>query len=215
MNSDILKAIERTDDHHMEKHASFLEIIKKQKPVDLLFIGDSITRRWEDNPVIYNRFFSKYKPANFGVGGDCIENLRWRILNGELEGIKPKLVVLHIGTNNLPTHTAEEVCLGIRDIIRIFREKLPESRILLIGLLPRNKDETGRDYMRMIKHVNKNLKQIVINNKVTVIDFKDYFLETASEVKPGLLPDGLHPGEEGFIVLGELLEPYIVRLVEK
>jgi platelet-activating factor acetylhydrolase IB subunit beta/gamma len=209
----ISDAVERTDEHHIEKHALFLEINKKRNPIDILLIGDSITRRWEDNPEIFNRFFSKYNTINFGVGGDCIENLRWRILNGELDNIKPRLVVLHIGTNNLPTNSAEEVCKGIKDILKIFRDKLPESRILLIGLLPRNKDETGRDYMSMIKTINEKLKNAVADYNTEFTDLGNYFKETSSSVKEDLLPDGLHPAEKGFTVLGDLLIPCIEKLM--
>ena len=209
----ILDSVQRADEHYTEKHASFLDIISIQKDFDLLLIGDSITRRWEDNPEIFNRFFSRYRTANFGIGGDCIENLRWRILNGELDGIRARLVILHIGTNNLPSNSPDEVFTGIMDIISIFRKKLPESKILLIGLLPRNKDKTGRDYMKMVKEVNSKLLSSVTEEIITFTDFGTNFMEKPDAVNPELLPDGLHPAEKGFILLGKLITPYIEKLL--
>lgn len=214
MNLNILQAVKRTDEHYLEKHASFLEIIKRKEPIDILLIGDSITRRWEDNPGIFKQFFSKYKTVNFGVGSDTIENLRWRILNGELEQIQPALVVLNIGTNNLPMYTVLEIYTGIRDILRIFINKLPDSRIVLLGLLPRNNDQTGCNYMAMTEKINKKLNISIKNSNVLFIDPGKYFRETSTTVKSGLLPDGLHPAGKGYTVLGELLISYIDKLIK-
>lgn len=213
MSSLILKATERTDDHHIEKHASFLKFINDKEPLDILFIGDSITRRWEDNSELFNHFFAEYRSVNFGVGGDSLENLKWRILNGELEEILPNLVVLHIGTNNLPLNSTTEIYSGIRDILKIFRDKLPKSKILLLGLLPRNMDDTKRDYMTMIKEINLKLKSTNTDIKVSFLDLGEHFLETVSSVRTDLLPDGLHPAEKGYTVLGELLKQQVHSLM--
>ena len=74
-----------------------------QGDVDVLFLGDSITQGWADNAVWKQRYVLR-KPANFGIGGDTTQNVLWRIENGALVGIDPKVVVLLIGTNNLGIH---------------------------------------------------------------------------------------------------------------
>lgn len=81
----------------------------KSGPIGVLFLGDSITERWKQAPHIWEHYFGKYQPANFGIGGDRTHNVVWRIENGELDGIKPRVVVLMLGTNNTDVHSAEQI----------------------------------------------------------------------------------------------------------
>jgi GDSL-like Lipase/Acylhydrolase family len=90
----------RSDEHFTERHQTFLRLVHEQ-PIDVLFLGDSITRRWTDSPGEWKRWFGSFRAANFGVGADCVENLLWRTQNGELEGISPRVIVVLIGTNNI------------------------------------------------------------------------------------------------------------------
>ena len=84
----------------LDRHAKFLEQAKKGV-CDLLFLGDSITDHWPRWSKESWAQFAKYKPLNFGIGGQHTEHILWRIRNGELEGIHPKVVVLLLGTNNI------------------------------------------------------------------------------------------------------------------
>ena len=139
----ILQSVERDDDHHKEKHGYILNLIKAER-IDCVFLGDSITRRWEDNRDEWNRYFGEFSCANFGVGGDTLENLKWRIENGELDGFTPKLIVLLIGTNNLPDNNARMVSEGILEIVSIIQNKQPEVPVTLLGLLPATPMIPGR-----------------------------------------------------------------------
>ena len=103
----------------MEMHRSFLERARKGH-VDLLFLGDSITQGWNDNAV-WKRFYGPRNAANFGIGGDRTQHVLWRIQNGELDGIEPKVVVLMIGTNNADSATADEIAQGVTAIVEELR----------------------------------------------------------------------------------------------
>src|SRR5436190_7359784 len=81
-----------------DKHESFVKRAKEGK-IDLLFLGDSITEGWGNNAV-WQKQYGALNAANFGIGGDMTQNVLWRIQNGEIEGISPKVIVLMIGTNN-------------------------------------------------------------------------------------------------------------------
>ena len=84
----------------MERHQRSLARIR-QGPIDLLFIGDSITQGWEeDGRPVWNAFYQHRHAANLGYNGDQTDNVLWRLQNGELDGITPKLAVVMIGTNN-------------------------------------------------------------------------------------------------------------------
>src|SRR5262249_44860722 len=107
--------------------------------VDLIFIGDSITQGWETSPSsqrpnvggctdVWEKFYGNRKAMNAGISGDRTQHVLWRLENGNIEGIKPKLAVVMIGTNNAPKggNTGEEIGAGIKAIVSKLREKLPE-----------------------------------------------------------------------------------------
>ena len=119
----------------MKLHESFLERAKEGN-IDLLFLGDSITQGWANNDV-WKRFYAPRNAANFGIGGDRTQHVLWRLEHGEVDGIHPKVVVLMIGTNNSGSNTAEEIANGVTAIVKSIREKLPETKILLLGVFPR------------------------------------------------------------------------------
>jgi hypothetical protein len=121
-------------------HNSFLDRAW-QAPVGLLFIGDSITERWRNAPDVWKAHYWQYAPANFGVAGDRTENVLWRIDNGELDHVDPKLVVLMIGTNNI-NDTPEHIVAADVKIAGLMHQKLPAAKLLVMGLLPRGHDAT-------------------------------------------------------------------------
>jgi platelet-activating factor acetylhydrolase IB subunit beta/gamma len=212
VDTSVLAAVERRDEHHIERHAVFLRRIK-EGPIGLLFLGDSLTRRWAEVPRLWERYFAKYHPANFGVGSDTIQNLKWRILHGELEGISPDVAVLLIGTNNLPQHNEAEVAAGITDIVAILRQKLPEAKLILMGLLPRDADDASRDYLRSITAINRELQKLERLGYVQFLDIGDKFKDCDGKVNRTLMPDGLHMVEPGYEIWGEALLPFIEKCI--
>ena len=94
---------EPRDPNWVKRHDGFVEIAKAGN-VDVLFIGDSITDAWRrpspDGKAVWDANFAPLRAANFGISGDRTQHLLWRLQNGELDGIKPKAVVMMIGTNN-------------------------------------------------------------------------------------------------------------------
>ena len=112
----------------------------KQGDVDLLFLGDSITDNWAGpGKQVWEKYYGNRKAMNAGIGGDKTEHVLWRLDNGNVDGIKPKLAVIMIGTNNSGgnVNSAEDIAEGIKAIVNKLREKLPETKILLLGIFPR------------------------------------------------------------------------------
>ena len=114
----------------------------KKGNIDLLFLGDSITQGWNENSV-WKRFYGPRHAANFGIGGDRTQHVLWRIQNGELEGIEPKVTVLMIGTNNLDATRPTRSPRGSRPSSHELRSRLPKTKVLLLGVFPA-KPEAGR-----------------------------------------------------------------------
>ena len=140
----------RTDPNSLIAHEQLLEKAKKGH-IDIYFEGDSIARRWgaTDYPDFlanWKQNFFGWNAADFGWGGDKTENILWRLNNGELDGVNPKVIVLLAGTNNVghivPSGSDEakvaDVTKGIEAILQVLQAKAPEAAIILTAILPRN-----------------------------------------------------------------------------
>src|SRR5580658_9973020 len=124
----------------------------KSGGVDILFIGDSITDGWcwsSGGSKIWATNFASRHAVNFGIGYDRIQNVLWRVENGELNGIDPKVVVLLIGTNNTGSDTTPEIIEGISNLVRQIQFHLPRTKIILFGIFPRGgKDDPVRNQIK-------------------------------------------------------------------
>lgn len=198
----------------IELHESFLKRAK-EGPIGVLFLGDSITERWTKAPEVFTEHYAKYQPANFGIGGDKTEGVLWRIANGELDGIDPKVVVLLIGTNNTTSHSAPEITAGVKAIIRQVQAKLPRTKVLLLGIFPRGPREgkNGPDDFesRMIKirAINMELAKMENGDTIRYLDLTPKFLNAEGKIPGGLMPDQLHPGVEGYKVWADSMQPLL------
>jgi len=144
------------DRRWMSMHERFLHE-GKVCPCDVLFIGDSLIRNMFETEA-WDTYFAPLNSLNFGIGADCTEHILWRIENGELDGISPKVVVLLVGTNNHHS-SADQVVEGIEVIVWSITSKLPSAKVIVLGLLPRGKEP---NHLRE-KHfqVNHALKEVV------------------------------------------------------
>src|SRR5829696_2203607 len=146
------------NDRFMQMHEKFLARAK-EGDVGLLFLGDSITEAWTKHAALWDDHFGRYKPANFGIGGDRTQHVLWRIENGELEGIKPKAIVLMIGTNNSASDPADAIASGVEKIVKIAREKTG-AKVLLLAIFPRGETpEKAAKQREVIKAVNDRIKK--------------------------------------------------------
>ncbi|XP_076008744.1 platelet-activating factor acetylhydrolase IB subunit gamma [Genypterus blacodes] len=124
------------DGRWMSMHNRHVSDSKDKEP-DVLFVGDSLIQLMHQFEV-WRELFSPLHALNFGMGSDATQQVLWRLSNGELDNISPKVVVLWVGTNN-HGHTAVQICGGIMAIVQIIKNKLPHSRTLVLSILPRGK----------------------------------------------------------------------------
>jgi lysophospholipase L1-like esterase len=200
------------------RHVKFLERIQEDKEINLLFLGDSITDGWPRGGEVTWLKFAPYKPANFGIGGDKTEHLLWRITNGELEGFKPKVVVIMIGTNNIRDDTKDKpewVAGGIKKIVQTVREKLPESKILLLAVFPRA-DKNDPRY-EMVREINKEVVKLKLeeDSQVHYLDIGDVFLDSHGEIPSDVMPDKLHPAAKGYALWYKAMQPTLDKLMQE
>ena len=97
----------------MQRHEAINARVKEGS-VDLVFIGDSITQGWERRGKdVWTKFYGQRNAANLGIGGDRTQHVIWRLNNGNLAGIAPKVAVIMIGTNNSGSNTPAEIADGV------------------------------------------------------------------------------------------------------
>jgi lysophospholipase L1-like esterase len=195
----------------MDLHHRFVERAK-QGNVSLLFLGDSITQGWNDNDV-WKRFYGPRNPANFGIGGDRTQHVLWRIQNGELDGIEPKVVVLMIGTNNASSASADEIAQGITAIVEELRHRLPNAKILLLGVFPRgeNPDATREK----LDAVNAKIAGLDDGTHVKFLDIGKKFLNEDGTISREVMPDYLHLSSKGYRIWADAMEPTLWSMLDE
>lgn len=178
--------------------------------IDVMFLGDSITQGWGgDGKAIWDKRYTPVKAVNFGMGGDSTRQVLWRITHGEVEGLHLKLIVLMIGTNNLygdfNAGTDEEIADGIALIVNELRQKLPTTKVLLLGLLPRQNDY----FCGRVANINRLLSKLDARNRtVRFLDIGAKFLSAPGKVKPELYnADQLHLNAAGYQVCADAMQP--------
>lgn len=194
-----------------KSHENFVATAKKGD-VGVLFLGDSITAGWNNQKAIWEAAFGKYKPANFGIGGDRTQHVLWRIENGELEGIKPKAAVVMIGTNNSGSDSAEGIAKGITKIVETIRSKTPETKILLLAVFPRGeKPNPQRD---KLKEVNKTIAKLDDGKHVFFLDIGDKFLQPDGTLTKEIMPDFLHLSAKGYQIWADAISGKLADLTK-
>jgi len=203
----------------MKHHENRKKWVADRK-VDLLMVGDSIVFRWGRNGArVWDEYYAKRNGCNIGSSGDRIQHMLWHFQNGGLDGLKgknPKLVLVMIGTNNRgkPENKGTDTAYGILAILKEIRMRLPESKILLMGLFPRGRIPTDRGRMRN-EEINKIIRTYADNEIVHWLDIGHVFLDEKGGLIKELMPDGLHPGEKGFHAWAEAMEPTIKKLLNE
>jgi lysophospholipase L1-like esterase len=205
----------RTDENSMIAHRELLAK-SKQGRIDVYFEGDSITRRWgaTDYPELlanWKRNFFGWNAADFGWGADKTENILWRLENGELDGVNPKVIVLLAGTNNAGNgETAAEITRGLEAVVWLMQAKAPGATIILTAIFPRN-DKI--EVMPVIDRINENLAHLV-GEKIRFLNINRKLADGNGRLFEGMMnPDLLHPSLQGYQVWADALTPVLLELL--
>jgi lysophospholipase L1-like esterase len=200
-----------------QKHQQNLEVAK-QGDAELLFMGDSITDFWRNEQgmggggpnaappangvipyagkAVQEKYFGKWKVANYGIAGDTTQGVLWRLQNGEGTGIHPKAIMLMIGTNNTGRNSAGEIAEGVGAVVLELQKDYPDARILLLGVFPRgNPGDPARD---TITQINKVIRKLDDDKKVFYQDIGNVFLDSSGAIPKDVMSDALHPTSKGY-----------------
>ena len=206
-----------------QRHADILRIKGEVNP-EVVLIGDSITHMWGGRPFeekfhrgqdSWDATFGK-RSLNLGFGWDRTQNVLWRIDHGELDGLNPHTVIIHIGTNNLagtPRHqvsTPAEVAAAIRGICQRVQSRLPKAKVILMAVFPRG-EKPDFPQRAAIAQINKLLKPIAEELGVALLDITPQLLEKDQSISRDTMGDFLHPTARGYAIWAEALKPHLAR----
>jgi lysophospholipase L1-like esterase len=201
----------RTDENSRIAHTLLLEKARGGR-IDVYFAGDSITRRWgaTDRPEFLANWTSNFfgwNAANFGWGADTTQNILWRLHNGELDNVHPRVIVLLAGTNNIGNMTSRD---GEAAIVDTMRSKAPTATIILTAIFPRNDDIK---LMPAIDATNRNLSALADGKTIRFLNINDKLADRDGTLYEGVLDDGLHPALAGYQIWADALKPIFTELL--
>jgi lysophospholipase L1-like esterase len=218
-----LQPVPRDDANSMLAHQ---QLLKKARAghIDLYFLGDSITRRWgaTDYPQLlehWNASFHGWNAGNFGWGGDKVANILWRIRNGELDGVNPRVIVLLAGTNDVGNHlppegvdpAAARIASGIEMLVGAVRAKAPDATVILMGILPRGDNPA---VMPLIDAINMRIAGFANGQRVRYLNINRQLTAADGSLLPGMMmAEQLHPALPGYRVWAAALEPLLAQLL--
>jgi len=189
-----------------------------EQQVDLLMVGDSIVFGWSRiGKPVWDQYYGNRKAVNIGSSGDKTQHMLWHFQNGGLDGMKdhnPKVVVVMIGTNNRgePDKLGADSAYGVLALLKEIHAKLPESKILLLAIFPREDKPQSVGRVRN-DQINAILKTYADDQTVYWLDLGEVFLNDDGSLKRDLMPDGLHPNVPGYEAWAKAMEPTLKKLL--
>jgi lysophospholipase L1-like esterase len=209
----------RTDANSLLAHEQLLAKAKHGR-IDVYFVGDSITRRWgaTDYPEFlahWRKNFHGWNAGDFGWGADSTQHILWRLQNGELDGVNPKVIVILAGTNNVgrtPPDDAKvaEITRGLKAIVDTCRQKAPGATLVLTAIFPRNDNPA---VVPGINRINENLARLADGKSIRFLNINDKLADANGQLFEGMMADQLHPTLKGYEVWAAGLKPILTELL--
>lgn len=191
----------------------------KQGNVELIFIGDSIMQRWEqEGRDVWERRYRQRHAVNLGIDGDRTQQVLWRLDHGNIDGIAPKLAVLMIGTNNILGAPVEDIAQAIEAVVGRLRTKLPATKVLVLGILPRaaTNGDKEEDVRRMITETNDRIAMLADEKMVFFFDLGPEFRSKDGTLrKEAFVSDMVHLAPRGYELWAEAIESTVARLMNE
>ena len=205
----------------LPRHERKLEEVRKLKAEgrdpQLIFIGDSITEGWENTGLpVWKRYYEQYNAVGLGFGGDHTENVLWRLRNGEVDGIAPKVAVLMIGTNNAGDRQDDPkaTAAGVKAILDELRRRLPATKVLLLAVFPRE-EQPSAFLRRLNTQVNDIIAGYADGRNVFYADINPALLNADGTLSRDVMPDLLHLSEHGYGIWARSMAPALDSLMSE
>jgi lysophospholipase L1-like esterase len=198
-----------------ERYLMLNERVKEnQGQAEVIFVGDSITQGWEGNgKEAWAKYYAARHALNLGIGSDHTQHVLWRLDHGNLDGLKPKVAVVLIGVNNIhdDNNTPRQVLEGVTAVVQKLREKLPETKVLLLGIFPFREDFCAQRAKAL--QVNQALHKLDDGQWIRFLDIGHLFIQPNGKIAKDIMRDFLHPSAAGYRIWAEAMEPDLVALL--
>ena len=138
----------------------------------------------------------------------------WRIQNGNLDGIDPKVAVLMIGTNNStdPNQSPADIAEGIRMIVREIRRRLPKTKILLLAIFPRGQHSTPE--RERGAETSRLAATLAEGRWIHFLDIGSSLREADGTIQAEIMPDFLHLSARGYAAWAQAMAPTLTSLLQ-
>jgi lysophospholipase L1-like esterase len=196
-----------------DRHETLVRIDPAAKAkAAVVFVGDSIIEGWDNQS--FEEHFAVHHALRLGIGGDKTQHVLWRITHGELDGMRPKVLVLLIGTNNLGHDQAPPptVAAGISQVVDTVRARLPTTRLLVLGILPSG-ELPSAPLRAQIAATNPLVARLDDGAAIRYLDVGRHFLAADGRIPRELMADFLHPTPKGYRILAEAIEPTLREML--
>ena len=184
-----------------------------REPVDIVFLGDSITEGWFDKRP---GFFTRGR-VDRGIGGQTTSQMVLRMYS-DVVALKPKAVHIMAGTNDIAGNTgpmtAEMSENNVRAMVDI--AKRHGIRVLVASIPPAASFpwRPGLETKKPIAELNAWLKRFARESGATWVDYHPVLVDGTGAMKPGLASDGVHPTEAGYDAMATVIEPVLKRIAK-
>jgi lysophospholipase L1-like esterase len=212
----------RTDANSLKAHEQLMAK-RTQGRIDVYFMGDSITRRWGTGDRQYadllsnwNENFKGWNAADFGWGADKTQNMLWRLQQGELDGVNPKVIVLMAGTNNIGSLSpagdvdtrAAETVRGVAAVLKELRARAPDATVVVMGITPRN---DNIEVMPIVDAANRGIARLADGRRIRHLNINARLADGHGVLHPGMTKDGLHLTAQAYQFWADALKPILIE----
>jgi lysophospholipase L1-like esterase len=182
----------------------------------VVFMGDSITDGWGHR---YGKFFPDKPYINRGISGQTTPQMLIRF-RPDVIALRPKVVVILAGTNDLAGNTGPATLEAIEDNLASMAElaKFNGIRVALASVMPvcdYIQPQTTRRAPEKIVALNAWIKNYAAKNGLAYLDYYSAMLDDKQMLKQELTYDGLHPNDAGYAIMGPLAEKAIAAALHQ
>ena len=203
--------VARTNTSWVQRH-ELMNRQAKRGHIDLIYVGDSIVEHYnKQGKEVWEHYYVDRNSLNLGISGDRTEHVLWRLDHGNIDGITPKLGIVMIGQNNGGHNTAEEIAEGVTAIIQRLRTKLPDTKILLLGIFQRREKPTPE--RAVLDKANDIISKLADDKHICYMNINHIFVRPDGTIPRELMYDFEHPTPLGHRVWAEAIEPKVAELM--
>lgn len=193
-------------------HADNARLLQSGAPVDIVFMGDSITEGWKDKRPA---FFSSGR-VDRGISGQTTPQMVLRMM-ADVVDLKPRAVHIMAGTNDVAGNTGPMTASMTEDNFRMMSDIARAHRItVLVASIPPAASfpwRPGLETRAPIAGLNRWLKSFAAATGATYVDYWRVLDDGSGAMRPGMAYDGVHPTEGGYDAMATVIDPILSRVL--